>query len=335
MIGWIAMGLVVFGITLGATEALRRYALQRELLDIPNARSSHSLPTPRGGGLSVVVCLLLVLPLLVGQGALSWQQGLAFWGTGFAVALVGWLDDHGHVAARWRLLVHFAAAGWGLYWLGGMPDIAFGPWSLGSVWVWLPVWVLLVWLLNLYNFMDGTDGIAGIEAVTVCLSGALLAWWQLPEPQLALALLLSASVLGFLWWNFPPARIFMGDAGSGFIGIVLGLLAVAAAHQLPELFWAWLILLGAFIVDATVTLLGRLVRQEVVYEAHRSHAYQHLARRWNHKRVALLYGGINLVWLLPIAAWVTSGHLSGLLGLLLAYIPLVLLALWAGASRPS
>jgi len=139
--------------------------------------------------------------------------------------------------------------------------------------------------------------------------------------------LLATTVAGFLFWNFPPARIFMGDAGSGFLGIVLGLLALQAGWINPLLFWGWLILLGVFVVDATFTLTRRLVRGERVYEAHRSHAYQYASRQHgSHLPVSLSVAAINLLWLLPVAAAVVIMKADGLLGTLIAYAPLTLLA---------
>jgi Fuc2NAc and GlcNAc transferase len=177
--------------------------------------------------------------------------------------------------------------------------------------------------------MDGIDAIASIEAISVCLGGALLL--ILPEYDFKNGagplLLLSASVTGFLFWNFPPAKIFMGDAGSGFLGIMLGLISIQAAWIAPQFFWSWLILLGVFIVDATLTLCRRFFQHEKVYEAHCSHAYQQAARFYHsHKPVSVAVAGINLCWLLPIALGVGFGKLDGFLGLTMAYFPLVLLA---------
>ncbi|MNQ74182.1 putative undecaprenyl-phosphate N-acetylglucosaminyl 1-phosphate transferase [compost metagenome] len=185
----------------------------------------------------------------------------------------------------------------------------------------------LVWLLNLYNFMDGIDGIASVEAICVCLGGALL-YLLIGEGGAALApLSLAVAVAGFLFWNFPPARIFMGDAGSGFLGIALGVLSLQAAWVAPQLLWSWLILLGVFIVDATWTLFRRLLRGDKVYEAHRSHAYQYASRKFGkHLPVTLAVAMLNLGWLLPIALWVGVGGVDGVLGLLVAYLPLVWLA---------
>lgn len=326
---WIGFLLGVFVLSCALTAGLWRFALHREWLDVPNARSSHDLPTPRGGGLAVVITVLLALLPLWWHGALSPSQGLGIGGAGILVALVGWLDDHGHVAARWRLLVHFLAAGWGLYWLGGLPPVVlFGmAVDLGLADDLLAL-VLLVWLLNLYNFMDGVDGIAGIEAFTVCLGAIGLFWVVAPNTYgWVLPATLALAVLGFLVWNYPPAKIFMGDAGSGFIGLLLGLLLMDAAHDNPRLLWGWVILLAAFVADATVTLVRRLLKGDRVYEAHRSHAYQYLARQWgSHQRVSLLYGAINIVWLLPIALLTVTGRVDCLVGPAVAYVPLVVLA---------
>jgi len=175
--------------------------------------------------------------------------------------------------------------------------------------------------------MDGIDGIASVEAISVCLGGYLL---YMLTGQFALAtlpLVLGVSVAGFLCWNFPPARIFMGDAGSGFLGIALGTLSLQAGWVAPELFWSWLILLGVFVCDATFTLIRRLMRGDKVYEAHRSHAYQYASRQFGrHLPVTVAVGAINLFWLLPVALLVGTQRLDGLLGVLIAYLPLVALA---------
>ncbi|TIH06486.1 MraY family glycosyltransferase [Pseudomonas leptonychotis] len=324
----------VVGISLFMTGALRRYALARSLIDIPNARSSHSVPTPRGGGVAIVISFLLVLPLMARGGFIAWPLTWALLGSGTGIAVLGFLDDHGHIAARWRLLGHFAAAIWALFWLSGLPPLLMFGFTVDLGWFGHALAaVYLVWLLNLYNFMDGIDGIASVEAICVCIGGAFLyailgfagsaqlTVWVMP-------VLLAAAVAGFLFWNFPPARIFMGDAGSGFLGITLGVMSLQAAWVAPQLLWSWLILLGVFIVDATFTLLRRLLRGDKVYEAHRSHAYQYASRRFGrHLPVTLAVAALNLFWLLPIALWVGWSGLDGLVGLAIAYAPLIGLAL--------
>lgn len=324
-------------LSFGLTGLIRRYALSRELMDVPNARSSHSVPTPRGGGVAIVISFLISLPVLLLFELLPMNQLLSFVTAGVVVATIGFVDDHGHIAARWRLLAHFLASATGLYFLGGFPAIQIFGFELQLGWLGhILALIYLVWMLNLYNFMDGIDGIAGIEVATVCLGGFLLFLmgdFTTFAEQLTVMTLGVAS-LGFLIWNFPPAKIFMGDAGSGFIGLMLGLFSIAAAHVDQSLFWGWLVLLGVFIVDATVTLVRRAISGRAVYEAHRSHAYQYLSRKMgSHKSVSVAVGIINLAWLFPVAAMIVSGKVSGLLGLGIAYLPLVILAFLSKAGN--
>lgn len=316
------------GVALVLTAALRRYAIARSIVDIPNARSSHSIPTPRGGGVAIVLAFLLVLPFLGWTQLVTAPVLIAIGGAGALVAVVGFMDDHGHIAARWRLLGHFCAAAWALFWLGGLPPVTLFGLSVDLGWLgYILAAFYLVWMLNLYNFMDGIDGIASVEAISACLGACLLYWLSGFEYLMWVPGMLAMAVAGFLFWNFPPARIFMGDAGSGFLGVVLGVISIQAAWAAPQLLWAWLILLGVFIVDATFTLIRRLVRGDKIYEAHRSHAYQFASRRYRkHLPVTLAVGAINIAWLLPIALCVTHFGLDGALGLILAYIPMVILA---------
>jgi Fuc2NAc and GlcNAc transferase len=319
------------------TARMRTIATARALLDIPNSRSSHTIPTPRGGGVSIVVVMLLALPVLAWVQLLPLRLAFALISAGGLVAGIGWLDDRGHVPPRWRLLAHFIAAGVALTVLGGLPPLSVMGETVQLGWVGHALALLyLTWLLNLYNFMDGIDGIAGIHAVTVSL-GAVLLYRLTPASGEAWVVLVvfAAAVGGFLVWNFPKARIFMGDSGSGFLGIILGILSLEAAWISSELFWAWVILLGAFVVDATVTLTRRVLVGERVHEAHRSHAYQKAARRLgSHVPVSLAFGGINLLWLLPLACLVVLGRMDGMIAIIVAYLPLACLALWQGAGVP-
>lgn len=305
------------------TGLLRGYAVRAGIIDRPNARSSHSNPTPRGGGLAIVAISLVGIAVLYGLRMVPLGLFMALMGGGLSVALVGFLDDRRPVSARIRFAVHLAAAIWALAWLGGFP--------LGNV-----LGVLgIVWVLNLFNFMDGIDGIAASEAIFVCCSAAtlgVLAGATSAVP--AVAAVIAATSCGFLLWNWPPAKIFMGDVGSGYLGYAIGVLAVAAGHESPTGMWVWLTLGGVFFVDATVTLVRRLIRGERVYEAHRSHAYQWMARTWgSHGRVTLTVTVLNIVWLLPWALLATLYREYALIATGAALIPLVALALAAGAGR--
>ncbi|MDP9509495.1 glycosyltransferase family 4 protein [Pseudomonas protegens] len=326
-IWWLMLG--VLGISLLLTWVLRRYALARSLMDIPNNRSSHSVPTPRGGGVAIVLSFLVASPLLTFFVDVSWPYIWALWGAGALIAVIGFLDDHGHIAARWRLLAHFSASIWALAWLGGLPPVKLLGVDVNLSWIghFFAVFYL-VWMLNLYNFMDGIDGIASVQAVSACLGACVIYWLSGDVSLIWMPLLLAVAVLGFLYWNFPPARIFMGDAGSGFLGLILGLFSLQAAWTSSRFLWVWLILLGVFIVDSTFTLTRRLLRGDKVYEAHRSHAYQFASRQFGrHLPVTLAVMVINVFWLLPIAMCVGLFDLDGSMGMVLAYVPLVLLAI--------
>lgn len=320
------------------TGIVRTYALRRAVLDVPNERSSHRVPTPRGGGVAVGLGALAGIIILAATGSVPWTDVWGIGGAGAFVAVVGFVDDHGHVARRWRLLAHLAAAAWVLWWL---PASAWLAGSEPSPWVGAVVGVAaglyVAWMLNLTNFMDGVDGLASTEAVTVCLMGAGLGWQVAPGfSSWPLAVVTAAAAGGFLLWNWPPARIFLGDAGSGFLGLTMGSLALRAGSADPALLLSWTILLGAFVVDATVTLAVRLLTGQPILEPHRSHAYQHAAQRLgSHLAVTAAVACINLFWLGPWAWAVARGHVDGLLGVLAAYTPLLILtgALRAGQTQ--
>lgn len=319
--------LFTVGASILLTWLLRRYALAKSIIDIPNARSSHSVPTPRGGGVAIVISFLISLPILHSAELIDAAIMWALLGAGGGIAILGFLDDHGHIAARWRLAGHFLGAMWILFWIDGFPPItAFGL-DLDLKWIGnILAAIFLVWMLNLYNFMDGIDGLASIEAICVCICGGFLYFYIGETSAATLPIILAAAVAGFLMWNFPPAKIFMGDAGSGFLGITLAALSLQAAWIAPQLFWSWIILLGVFIVDATMTLLHRLIRHEKVYEAHRSHAYQFAARHYKtHKPVSLTVGLITIIWLFPWAFFVTMLKIDGLIATIIAYTPIILL----------
>ena len=327
--------LVILVASMALTGLARRYAVSAQVVDVPNGRSSHVMPTPRGGGIGFVVLFLLAVAALYSAELLDLELAVALIGAGVSVAAIGFADDHRHVPAAYRLAVHAAAALWVVYWLGVLPTLAlFGgslpPWLAASL-----VVACIVWIINLYNFMDGIDGLAGVEAVTAGAGAAWLGFLLLPGGTWILPLLLAAGVGGFLVWNLPPARIFMGDVGSGFLGVCLATLAYESLAVRPAMFWAWTILLGVFVVDSTFTLLARLARGRVLYEAHRSHAYQHAARRFGHRAVTLTVGAFNVLWLWPNAWLVATGRLDAGWGLAAAYIPLLAVTMYFRAGSDS
>ena len=321
------------------TRQLVSYSHRFSKMDIPNERSSHITPTPRGGGIAFVAASLIGFLLLLLNNALNGTELLALCCAGSIVAIAGHLDDRQKISgATVRLFLHAISAiilvvGVGIPSELALFDRTVNTGIVGSI---LGV-VYLVWLLNLFNFMDGTDGIAASEAIFVLLAGAFLSYHVLSDANhSAAAVVLAASTFGFILYNWSPAKIFMGDVGSGYLGIVIGGLSLIAAKQDPLLLWVWIILLAVFVSDATVTLIRRLLRKQKPHVAHRSHAYQHLAIRLNsHAKVALLVLAVNIAWLLPIAFLVADKQLAGTTGVIIAYVPLLIAALAVGAGKDS
>ena len=329
---------VCFLLTVICVGVFRQYALKKGVMDIPNNRSSHTVPTPRGGGIVVVAAFLFGLIFLFFQldEFLTFRQLMALLLGGSFIAGVGFVDDHKPLAARWRFTTHVIAASVTLLLFGPLPVLPFlgGDIDLGF---WLfPFYIFsITWFLNLFNFMDGIDGIAGVEAISVLFTASLililgneLVWGQV-------LLLMATCILGFLIWNWPPAKIFMGDACSGFLGFMLGVFAIVTSVTSAINIWAWLILLGVFFVDATYTLTRRLLRREKFYEAHRSHAYQRMSRRLGaHKPVTMLVLKVNLLWLSPWALMASFFPSLGLIFTALAFAPIVYYVASEGAGLP-
>ena len=324
-------------LTFALTALVRRLALAHGVLDVPNDRSSHRLPTPRGGGVAIVLSSIAASVVLLWRGLLDVHLFLALSG-GIAVAFVGFLDDRRQLSARVRLAAHIAAAFWALLWLGGLPPMLFGGQSVSLGWLGYVVGALgIAWTvesLQLHGWYRRHCLLPGGRLHCLQRSVARALEQAIARSACAMALIFGAVCCGFLLWNWPPAKIFMGDVGSGYLGFILVVLAVGATRESPVALAVWVILGGVFFCDATVTLARRLGRGERVHEAHRSHGYQWLARHWgSHRCVTLAMTGVNLLWLLP-CAWFASMH-PGLAAwlVLIAYVLLVLIALLAGAGR--
>ncbi len=307
-----------FVVSILLTGLIRRYAIRKSLMDIPNERSSHETPVPRGGGLAIVV-ICLVSILFVGYlDLLDQNQVVALIGGGGLVAAIGWLDDHRDVSALFRVVVHFIAAFWTVFWLRGLGpvELGFTTMDLGLFGSLLAV-IGIVWLINLYNFLDGTDGIAAVQAIT---AGSFSVFLFLSAGATGLALItlvLIGATTGFLFWNWSPAKIFMGDVGSSFLGYFFGALALLGEQSgsVPVLIWS--ILLALFFWDATLTLIHRFRSGEKWYVAHRSHAYQRFVQMgYSHQKLALYFLVINVTILWPIA-WFAMNYKTSLLVLAL------------------
>lgn len=327
----------VFLVALGIALFISFEARYLGLVDVPNERSSHARPTPRGGGLGIFIAVTLGVGFWAStvHAGLVWKYILI--GAG-AVALVGLWDDIRSVSALWRFSVHLFAA---VLLCFAFPNnlkiqllsaVSFG--GLPAFWL---SCVGVVCLINMFNFMDGIDGLAASEAVFVTGGGASIfaLTGYAHTPVGVVCVLLAAASAGFLLVNWAPARIFMGDVGSGFLGFAIAAVALWAMVEQLTPFWTWVILGGAFVADATVTFFRRLFRGENVTSAHRMHAYQRLARRWSsHKRVCFLTIAINCFWLFPLAVLATQEPLYAPVVAGVAVIPIGIAAWVFGAGLP-
>lgn len=318
------------------TGIARRLALHHSILDIPTERGLHTTSKPRGGGISIVVVFLTAVIVLSLAGVVTRLETVALL-TGCAVAFVGGWDDHASLPIRVRLPIHFLSAAAALFSLlaaGRYPFLVRS--DTQSMFAVALILFSFVWLINLTNFMDGIDGLAGTECLTV--AGICCALSLLLHDTNVVALLyavLAVAAAGFLIWNWHPAKIFMGDVGSGFVGYCFGVLIILGAvrHTLEP--GVPVILLGVFIVDATYTLVNRMVRREAWHAPHRSHAFQHLAGRIGHARTAAVVAACNLFWLGPWAT-VVQWHPKFILPCLVAaWTPLVIAAYFLGAGDGS
>ena len=298
------------------------WARRLQLLAEPDHRSSHSAPTPHGGGVGLICAFVISLLLLQSfQG--QWHSAyLVLAGCAVLLMLLGILDDLRGLAIAPRLLLYLlislASAAWLLQPL----------WSMGAgqalVLTFIAAFGLLS-LLNIYNFMDGIDGIAALQAIVAGAAAAVIASAAgAPALYVGACGLLAACHLGFLLWNWPPAKMFMGDAGSVATGYLLGALALLGAVQGYLPLACWLVLLAVFITDAGWTLAWRIVTGQRFTEPHRMHAYQRLSRRWgSHLKVDVLLLFITLTWSVPIAWAVHANPDHALFLVILAYLPLL------------
>lgn len=252
-----------------ATGALRTQLLRRSILDHPNERSSHERPTPRGAGLAVVPIVLAAWALYAGV-PISAELAVVIPGAAI-LAMLSWIDDLRTLPASIRFVGQTAVVAAALYMLDGIGPVFQG--LLPPLMDKIVAAVAWVWFINLFNFMDGIDGIAAVESI--CIGGGLAALALIvpaitPEPWYGLAI--AAAMLGFLIWNWHPARIFLGDVGSVPIGFLLGFLLLTAASNG---YWAPALILPLYyLADTTYTLLRRAARGEKVWRAHREHFYQ-------------------------------------------------------------
>ncbi|MEM7293967.1 MAG: glycosyl transferase, partial [Pseudomonadota bacterium] len=286
----------------------------------PNERGAHKESTPTGAGI-VFALVWLIAVFLTGNFS---PELFAL----IAIGALGWLDDFNPLPWQGRLVVQLLCVSWVIYSLELPSEISL-PLAIESHWIWpFVLGFALLWFLNLYNFMDGIDGIAATEACFALLVVCAFGWHS--GGNIVLPATLLACCAGFLMINWPSAKVFMGDIGSGFLGLAIGAMAITEIG-LPLV--TWFILLGWFIADATTTLLVRFHMGDRVYEAHSKHAYQHLNRALGTQNTLLILLIVNVVWLLPLAVLSVFYHEVSTILLLLALLPLAALHYWWGAGQ--
>ncbi len=325
MLNTLSYFLLVAGSACVLTGATAWYARRQGMLDIPGERHSHTVATPRGGGLGIVLALLLSSWFFPFDSALPgfWTYCLL---PGFvALAVVGFLDDRYSLSIIPRLLVQLAAS---LVLLG---YAQLSGWEAG-IWLWIAAALFIVWMTNLYNFMDGSNGMAAMQAVFAGTSLALLFYRSGDSSVAQLAAALAAASLGFLPWNLGRARVFMGDTGSVSLGFMIaGLMFYGVIQQDFSIAVAVSVML-VFLCDSSLTLLARVIRGERWYTPHKQHIYQRLiAHGWSHSQVMWLYQLINILLVVPVIVVAVSYPEWAIVALISASCALAIA--WFLASR--
>ena len=297
------------------TSRVRRYVLAKNMLDMPNDRSSHLTPTPRGGGIAIVFVLMLagIISLFLPAAPIKILLPLLL--ATLAYATLGWQDDKLDLAASVRffiqLLIAATVAGW-LFWNDG----AAGSLLMIAMLILVTLWI--TWMANLYNFMDGIDGLSAVESIIL---GATTSYWFAFSGAMGIAIIciaIAGASIGFMRWNWSPAKIFMGDVGSLALGAYFAIIAVIGTSTLLIPFSAFLVLYSVYLTDTGITLLGRMMRREKWWKAHRSHYYQRAVQSGlSHAQVSLTIMMINIILAL-LASLVVFSQIPGYAAILIA-----------------
>lgn len=319
-------------LTYSLAHLYRLIANALQIVDTPNHRSAHQGLVPTGAGVSFVLVFWAAFFLVSDQEVLTGSSIVVYRliPALVVVATIGFIDDYHALSWKFRFTVHVLCCCY-IVWVTGLPGLNFLGVHVDLGFVGMAIAVLgLIWLLNLYNFMDGIDGIATGEALCVLTYATMITLYFEPGSVAYPVILLLACCAGFLVINWPQARAFMGDGGSGFLGLTFGVFVVTET-MLP--IWSWLILLGWFVTDASLTITLRLFRKQKIHQAHSEHAYQHLNRATGTVKTLLLVFAINTVWLMPLAALAAFFKDWGFGLLILAYLPLIIVQYCCGAGQ--
>ncbi|MCG3674659.1 MraY family glycosyltransferase [Aliarcobacter butzleri] len=283
--------LILFLISFSLTYFIKNYMIKKSLVASVNERSSHTVPTPHGGGIAIAITWFIGLFYIyfIGQIENNLFYALLF---GAVISIVSFFDDIYELSPKLRLIIQAIVAIGGLYFLGGFETLTFGVFDIqNSIFTNIFAFFMIIWFINLYNFLDGINGYAGSEAIFLSLAGFILFGGNH-------FLVLAVAVLGFLYWNWNKAKIFMGDVGSTLLGYNVAIFTIYYANQEPTNFWIWIILFSVYWFDATLTLIRRKLNKERLSQAHKKHAYQRLTQAgWSHYKVTNYSIGLNILLL--------------------------------------
>lgn len=329
---FISVLIAVFVFTIAVIGLIRVYALQHFIIDTPNDRSSHTIPTPRGGGAGIILMVIACIVLMGVLEKLSLEATLAFSGGGIIVAYTGWLDDNKNISVLWRMVLYSMATIWALFWLQKTHFNNMNHSILISEIVINIIFTIgILWIINLFNFMDGTDAFAAIQSICTSTVLCILFWLEGQNILLVIFSVILISSCGFLSWNFPPAKIFMGDVGSCTLGFFFGIFAIYTEINNLMSITIWLILLAPFIGDATFTLTKRIITKEKWYKAHNSHAYQRLyVMGFSHKKLVFGLLIINTIFMWPLSFIAYMYSSAEITMVLLAYM--IVAIIWASVQ---
>ncbi|WP_323668499.1 MraY family glycosyltransferase [Aliarcobacter butzleri] len=292
------------------TYFIKNYMIKKSFVASVNERSSHTVPTPHGGGIAIAITWFIGLFYLyfIGQIENNLFYALLF---GAVISIVSFFDDIYELSPKLRLIIQAIVAIGGLYFLGGFETLAFGIFDIQNpIFTNIFAFFMIIWFINLYNFLDGINGYAGSEALFLAVAGFILFGGNH-------FLVLAVAVLGFLYWNWNKAKIFMGDVGSTLLGYNVAIFTIYYANQEPTNFWIWIILFGVYWFDATLTLIRRKLNKERLSQAHKKHAYQRLTQAgWSHYKVTNYSIGLNIL-LFAIVYFVPNIIISIILSLIL------------------
>lgn len=320
-------------ITFILTGILRSLFIKKRIfIDSPNDRSSHREDLVRAGGISVIITFILSIFFIHLFSFITFTNLAPLIFSLLLISLIGLIDDYSGLKASSRLFAQFLISIFLILFVvkeGSLLSIAGISENFRAIGYVLTLFYI-VWIINLFNFMDGINGIVSLEAISTSLAVFLILYLTNIEYSFSiLYLVFVICLIGFLPWNFPIAKIFMGDCCAYFIGLIICIFSLDSIAEFPDLFWVWCILLGVFIIDSSLTLLNRLLDRKRIFQSHREHAYQNAAIYFqSHKAVTFSIIFINIVWLFPMAFLVALEILIGPIGVLIAYLPLTLLWLY-------